>query len=87
MLIVIPPPCKLTPLLFLLSFFAVFTRGRAGGRPNTRDPGRAGESVPSKSERSESSDDDSENGKRPSASSIKDTPSDQTSDFTEYCAP
>lgn len=52
------------------------------------EPGRAGESVFSKSDRSESeSSSDSEKGKRPSASSMSEMPSDQTSDFTVYCAP
>lgn len=87
MLIVIPSPCKLTPLLFLLSFLDVFFRGRGGGRPRAMDPGRRGESVPSRSERSESSDDDSEKGKRPSANSMREIPRDQTSDLTVYCAP
>lgn len=87
MLIVMPPPCRLTPLLFLLSFFGVVRLIRAGGRPESEiDPGRAGESVPSYSE-SESSEVDSENGKRPRASSIKEIPSDHTSDLTVYCAP
>ena len=61
---------------------------RAGGRPESEiDPGRAGDRVPSKSESSSSSDVDSENGKRPRASSIKEMPSDHTSDLTVYCAP
>jgi hypothetical protein len=83
MLIVIPPPCRLTPLLFLLSFFAIF--GWRGGNSMT-PPGLSllGESVPSKSDRSESSDEDSQKGKRPRASSISEIPSDQTSDFTVY---
>jgi len=51
------------------------------------ETGRPGERVPSKSDRSESSSDDSENGKRPRANSISEIPNDQTSDFTVYCAP
>ena len=51
MLMVIAPPCKLTPLLFRLSFLAVLFLLfliLAGGRPdNEMEPGRAGESVPS----------------------------------------
>jgi len=88
-LIVIPPPCKLTPLLFRLSFFGVFLLIRAGGRPESEsDPGRAGDRVPSKSESPPSSSDtDSEKGKRPRASSIKEMPSDHTSDLTVYGAP
>ena len=75
-------------MLFRLSFFDfVFIRGFADARLRAgMDPGRAGESVPSRSE-SESSDEDSEKGKRPRASSIRDMPRDQTSDFTVYCAP
>ncbi len=87
MLIVIPPPCRLTPLLFRLSFFDVFLFIRAGGSPDSDiEPGRAGDRVLSNSE-SESSDVDSENGKRPKASSISEIPSDHTSDLTVYCAP
>jgi hypothetical protein len=92
-LIVIPPPCRLTPLLFLLSFFEVCVLGvprrarRAGSPAREMEPGRAGESVPSRSERSESSEEDSEKGKRPRASSMREMPRDQTSDLTVYCAP
>jgi hypothetical protein len=64
---------------------ALSALGRGGGKPMRA--GRLGESVPSKSERSESSSEDSENGKRPRASSISDMPRDQTSDFTVYWAP
>ena len=48
-LIVIPPPCRLTPLLFRLAFlFCIVFFRRAGGRPESdMDPGRAGDSVPS----------------------------------------
>lgn len=51
--------------------------------------GRPGESVLSRSERSDSSESESEsaNGKRPSASSISEMPRDHTSDLTVYCAP
>lgn len=91
-LIVIAPPCKLTPLLFRLFFFASFSLSFfdaldfGGGRP--RGWGLDGERVPSKSERSESSSDtESENGKRPRASSMREMPRDQTSDLTVYCAP
>lgn len=80
-LIVIPPPCKLTPLLFrffLLSAFSFSALLRAGGR------GREGDSVPSNSDRSESSSSDSAKGKRPRASSISEIPRDQTSDLTVY---
>jgi hypothetical protein len=55
-----------------------------------REPGREGregERVPSKSDRSESSEEDSEKGKRPRASSMRETPRDQTSDLTVYCSP
>ena len=83
MLIVMPPPWRDTPLLFRLSFFAVDDGGKAIGP----GPGFEGESVPSKSERSESSSGESEKGKRPSASSIREIPRDQTSDFTVYWAP
>jgi hypothetical protein len=82
MLIVIPEPCKLTPLLFRLSFFTLSIILERGGRPI-----EPGESVPSKSERSESSSDDSAKGKRPSASSMSEMPKDQTSDLTVYWAP
>ena len=84
MLMVMPPPCRLTPLLFrrlrllslLLSFF--FSSGT----------GREGESVPSNSDRSESSSEaDSEKGNRPRASSMSEIPRDHTSDLTVYCAP
>ena len=96
-LIVIPPPCRLTPLLLRLSFLLVspflsfFSRLRAGGKgiPDI-EPGRWGESVPSKSSKSDKSESDvssSENGKRPNASSISEIPRDQTSDLTVYCAP
>lgn len=78
MLIVIPPPCKLTPLLFRLSFFlsdSVFVFFLEGGRDDgvreraarePIEPARAGDRVLSKSsrsDRSESSEADSENGK------------------------
>lgn len=96
MLIVIPPPCKLTPLLFLLSFFLCATAAAEfldpappAGTPKCKpemEPGRAGESVPSRSESSSSSS-DSEKGKRPRASSISEMPRDQTSDLTVYWAP
>jgi hypothetical protein len=52
-----------------------------------RFPGRLGDSVPSKSDRSESSDEDSANGNLPSASSIREMPVDHTSDLTVYWAP
>lgn len=91
-LMVIAPPCKLTPLLFRLFFFASFSLSFfdaldfGGGRP--RGWGLDGERVPSKSERSESSSDtESEKGKRPRASSMREMPRDQTSDLTVYCAP
>lgn len=89
MLIVIPPPCRLTPLLFLLSFFALSFRdlGKDNAAIDPIEPGRAGDRVLSKSDRSESSDSDSENGKRPKASSMREMPSDHTSDLTVYCAP
>jgi len=84
MLIVIPPPWRLTPLLFLrLRFFSLVSSFFLSS-----GTGRDGESVPSKSDRSESSSDaDSENGNRPSASSISEIPRDHTSDLTVYCAP
>jgi len=85
MLIVIPPPCKLTPLLFLLAFFFDFCL--VGSSDKLRLPGRAGESVFSNSESDSSSDVDCEKGKRPRASSIKEIPRDHTSDLTVYCAP
>ena len=84
MLIVIFPPCKLTPLLFRFSFFALFKGDRASDISRESDPGRPGERVPSRSERSESESSDSENGKRPRASSIREMPRDHTSDFTVY---
>ena len=53
------------------------------------DPGRSGWRVPSRSERSESSESSVllEKGKRPRASSMREMPRDQTSDLTVYCAP
>ena len=90
-LIVIPPPCKLTPLLFRLDFFCelfIFLLRRADGRPESEiEPGRAGDSVPSKSESSSSSEVESENGNLPRASSMSEIPNDHTSDLTVYCAP
>ena len=78
-----PPPCKLTPLDFRRSFFAFLSLSlMTGGKVMV-----LGERVPSKSEKSESSGSDSEKGKRPSASSINEIPSDQTSDLTVYWAP
>lgn len=88
MLIVIPPPCRLTPLLFrffFLSRFSLSARACAAFL-SVMAPGRLGESVLSKSDRSESSE-SSENGNRPSASSMSEIPSDHTSDLTVYCAP
>ena len=85
MLIVLDPPCRLTPILlrFLsLSSLDFFWPAEAlnGGLP--------GDKVFCRSSKSESSDAwSSENGNRPSASSIRETPSDQTSDLTVYCAP
>lgn len=85
-LIVIPPPCRLTPLLFRFFFLSRFSfAARASAR--FKFPGLLGDSVLSKSDRSESSDAESENGNRPKASSISDIPSDHTSDLTVYCAP
>lgn len=84
MLIVMPPPCRLTPLLFLLSFFFVFCF--VGSPDRLRTPGREGESVFSYSE-SVSSSDDCEKGNRPRANSIREIPRDHTSDLTVYCAP
>jgi hypothetical protein len=52
-----------------------------------RFPGRLGDNVPSKSERSESSDEDSAKGNLPNASSISEMPVDHTSDLTVYWAP
>ena len=83
MLIVIPPPCRLTPLLLRFFFFSFASLESFVAR----GAGRLGDSVPSKSERSESSDEDSAKGNRPSASSIREMPSDHTSDLTVYCAP
>ena len=83
-LMVMPPPCKLTPLLFLFFFLSAFSFSalvRAGGS------GRLGESVPSNSDRSESSSSESAKGNRPRASSMSEMPSDHTSDLTVYCAP
>ena len=82
---VIPPPCRLTPLLFrrfrLLSLLlSIFFFSSCTGRPGEREP--------SKSDRSESSSEvDSENGNRPSASTMSEIPRDHTSDLTVYCAP
>jgi hypothetical protein len=89
MLIVIPPPWRLTPLLFRLFFFAFFSSRSFFDFGGGSAIGRDGESVPSNSDRSESSspDDESAKGKRPSASSMSEMPSDQTSDLTVYCAP
>lgn len=86
MLIVMPPPCKLTPLLFRLSFLDVTLLRTEPGAGRAIDPGLAGDSVLSKSESSSSSE-ESAKGKRPRASSIREMPRDQTSDFTVYCAP
>ena len=83
MLMVIPPPWRLTPLLFRFFFFSRRSRSAA---EIAMSPGRLGESVDSKSDRSESSA-SSENGNRPSASSMSEIPRDQTSDLTVYCAP
>lgn len=90
-LIVIPPPCKLTPLLFRFFFLSAFSLSSLvlivdRGKPAS-GPGREGERVPSKSERSESSDEESAKGNRPRASSMREMPRDQTSDLTVYCAP
>lgn len=83
MLIIMPPPCKLTPLDFRRSFFVFLSLSfLTGGKVMV-----LGERVPSKSERSESSGSDSEKGNRPRASSINEIPSDQTSDLTVYWAP
>lgn len=82
MLIIIPPPCRLTPLLFRLSFFDVLPCSFLGGSPIV-----PGDSVPSKSDRSESSGSVSAKGNRPSASSMSEIPKDHTSDLTVYCAP
>ena len=68
--------------LFVFSFFS-FLRNVGPGIPR-REPGRCGESVPSKSSRSDRSESEassSENGKRPSANSINDMPRDHTSDL------
>ena len=87
MLIVIPPPWRLTPLLFLFFFFSLRSRSACACAAETASsPGRLGESVFSKSDRSESSE-SSEKGKRPSASSMSEIPSDQTSDLTVYGEP
>ena len=88
MLIVIPPPWRLTPLLFRFFFLSrrSLSARACAAVGSARSPGRLGESVLSKSERSESSA-SSEKGKRPSASSMSEIPSDQTSDLTVYCAP
>lgn len=50
-------------------------------------PGLLGDSVPSRSDKSESSETDSAKGNLPIANSIKEIPVDQTSDLTVYCAP
>ena len=93
-LMVIPPPCKLTPLLFRrfflsrFSFSAAFSAFISSADRSVRLLGRdVGDNVFSKSERSESSEDDSAKGNRPSASSINEMPRDHTSDLTVYCAP
>lgn len=89
MLIVIPPPWRLTPLLFRFFFLSRFSLSAliSAADLSVRFPGLDGERVLSKSERSESSDEESEKGKRPRASSINEIPSDQTSDLTVYWAP
>lgn len=58
----------------------------AARRELSPDGGRPGESVPSRSDKSESSDSesDSANGNRPSASSMSEMPRDHTSDLTVY---
>jgi hypothetical protein len=88
-LIVMPPPCKLTPLLFRFFFLSRFSFSALASSLDLRArfPGLLGDSVLSKSERSESSEAESEKGKRPRASSVKEIPNDQTSDLTVYCAP
>ena len=85
MLIVVPPPCRLTPLLFLLFFFVNIALRERSDR--LREPGRPGESVFSYSGSLSSSEVGCENGKRPRASSIKEIPSDHMSDLTVYWAP
>lgn len=87
MLIVIPPPWRLTPLDLRFSFLSVFFLDTAAEIAGRWLPGLEGERVPSRSERSESSESESAKGNRPRASSIKLIPNDHTSDFTVYCAP
>ena len=72
-LIVWPPPPKLTPLSF---FF--FLPSSLGG---LEDRGRVGSGSTRSSSLSEAESGESENGNRPRASSMRDTPSDQTSDL------
>ena len=74
-----PPPPRLTPLSF---FF--FLPSRLGG---LEDRGRVGSGSTKSSSLSEAESGESENGNRPRASSMSDTPSDQTSDLMVYGAP
>jgi len=76
---VCPPPPRLTPLSF---FF--FLPSRLGG---LEDRGKVGSGSTNSSSLSEAESGESENGNRPRASSMRDTPSDQTSDLIVYGAP
>jgi hypothetical protein len=79
MLIVCPPPPRLTPL----SFFFFFPSSLGG----LEDRGRVGSGSTTSSSLSEAESGESENGNRPRASSMRDTPRDQTSDLIVYGAP
>ena len=74
-----PPPPRLTPLSF---FF--FLPSRLGG---LEDRGKVGSGSTNSSSLSEAESGESENGNRPRASSMSDTPRDQTSDLMVYGAP
>lgn len=88
---VMPPPWRDTPLDLRLSFLdaaaSFFGRERGGGSPSRVLLGDSVSCRSAKSSKSESPPSSSAKGKRPSASSIKEMPRDQTSDLTEYCAP